>query len=145
MDAGCNCFEIDHFICQGTIQSRNYHFTWMIKNGWYKLPLCVFSLHQLTDLYLSCIDLDHQPVFSGFGSLRSLCLNHVKISTKALLHLLSNCPSLKSFNLARAPTPIGDKDCTVTELFGCLPMIDNLTTWESVVNPTQFRKNFQHH
>ncbi|KAM0060419.1 putative leucine-rich repeat domain superfamily, F-box-like domain superfamily [Helianthus debilis subsp. tardiflorus] len=80
---------------------------------WYKLPVSVFSLHHLTDLSLGEFDLDHPPTFEGFGSLGSLYLNDVKISTKSLLHLLSNCPSLKCFGL-----DIGELDgeCTINEL-----------------------------
>ncbi|KAM0017574.1 putative F-box domain, FBD domain, leucine-rich repeat domain superfamily [Helianthus debilis subsp. tardiflorus] len=91
----------------------------------YKLPLCAFSMHQLTDLDLRHVDIDHQPIFSGFGSLRSLRLFYVKISTKALLHLLSNCPSLKRFSLGF----IDCKDCTIVELFECLPVIEHLTIY----------------
>ncbi|KAJ0885185.1 putative F-box-like domain superfamily protein [Helianthus annuus] len=90
----------------------------------YKLPLCAFSLHQLTDLDLRNVDIDHQPIFSGFGSLRSFCLYNVYISTEALLHLLSNCPSLKRFSLLGF---IGYKDCTIIELFDCLHVIEDLT------------------
>uniref|UniRef100_A0A251TPU3 Putative FBD domain-containing protein n=1 Tax=Helianthus annuus TaxID=4232 RepID=A0A251TPU3_HELAN len=60
-----------------------------------------------------------------FSSLRSLCL-YVKISTKALLHLLSNCPSLKRFSLLGS---ICDKDCTIIELFDCLHVIEDLTIY----------------
>ncbi|KAJ0885187.1 putative leucine-rich repeat domain superfamily [Helianthus annuus] len=57
-------------------------------------------------------------------SLRSLCLYNVYISTEALLHLLSNCPSLKRFTLLGS---IGHKDCTIIELFDCLHVIEDLT------------------
>ncbi|KAM0017570.1 putative leucine-rich repeat domain superfamily [Helianthus debilis subsp. tardiflorus] len=63
---------------------------------------------------------------SGFGSLRSLCLYYVDISKKALLHLLSNCPSLKRFTLLGF---IGHKDCTIIELFDCLHVIEDLTIY----------------
>ncbi|KAF5780444.1 putative leucine-rich repeat domain superfamily, F-box-like domain superfamily [Helianthus annuus] len=66
---------------------------------WHKLPVSIFSLHHLTDLNLSCFVLDHEPIFNGFGDLRSLSLRNVGISTKTLLHLLSNSPSLKSLTL----------------------------------------------
>ncbi|KAM0017571.1 putative F-box domain, leucine-rich repeat domain superfamily, F-box-like domain superfamily [Helianthus debilis subsp. tardiflorus] len=77
-------------------------------------------------LYLRNVVIDHQPIFSGFGSLRSLCLYYVMISTKALLHLLSNCPSLKRFTLLGS---IGHKDCTIIELFDCLHVIEDLTIY----------------
>ncbi|KAJ0531250.1 putative leucine-rich repeat domain superfamily [Helianthus annuus] len=86
---------------------------------------------ELTDLYLRYVDIDHQPIFSGFGSLRSLSLYYVKISTKALLHLLSNCPSLKRFTLLGS---ICDKDCTIIELFDCLHVIEDLTIYGYAAN-----------
>ncbi|KAF5787918.1 putative leucine-rich repeat domain superfamily, F-box-like domain superfamily [Helianthus annuus] len=111
--ANCDCFELDPIIFH---LSRN-HAVKKLKLAFnhhmssYKLPLCAFSMHQLTDLDLRNVVIDHQPIFSGFGSLRSLCLYYVKISTKALLHLLSSCPSLKRFTLLGF---IGCKDCTVS-------------------------------
>ncbi|XP_035834657.1 F-box/FBD/LRR-repeat protein At1g13570 isoform X2 [Helianthus annuus] len=92
----------------------------------YKLPLCAFSMHQLKDLDLHYVVIDHQPIVSVFGSLRSLSLIKVKISTKALLHILSNCPSLKRFTLLGF---IGHKDCTIIELFDCLHVIEDLTIY----------------
>ncbi|KAJ0744980.1 putative F-box domain, leucine-rich repeat domain superfamily, F-box-like domain superfamily [Helianthus annuus] len=92
----------------------------------YKLPLCAFSMHQLKDLDLHYVVIDHQPIVSVFGSLRSLSLIKVKISTKALFHLLSNCPSLKRFTLLGF---IGHKDCTIIELFDCLHVIEDLTIY----------------
>lgn len=103
MNANYHCFEIDHIILH---LSRNHtvkklsldlNETYLDFIHSYKLPLCAFSLHQLTDLDLNYCDIDHQPTFNGFPSLRSLRLSYVTISTKALLHLLSHCPLLKSF------------------------------------------------
>ncbi|XP_035834293.1 uncharacterized protein LOC110886412 [Helianthus annuus] len=123
----CNCFELDQIILH---LSRNHTVKKLrlaLDSEYsYKLPLCAFSMHQLTDLDLSHVDIDHQPIFSGFGSLRSLCLYSVKISKKALLHLLSNCPSLKRFSLLGF---IGHKDCTIIELFDCLHVIEDLTIY----------------
>ncbi|XP_076945515.1 F-box/FBD/LRR-repeat protein At1g13570-like [Bidens hawaiensis] len=65
----------------------------------YGLPFSIFSLHHLVDLALSWCAIDHQPTFSGFRNLTTLFLHCVRISRKTLLHLLSNCPSLKSFSL----------------------------------------------
>ncbi|KAK9054433.1 hypothetical protein SSX86_025511 [Deinandra increscens subsp. villosa] len=96
----------------------------------FDLPISIFLLHQLTDLYLSYIDLEHRPGFDGFGSLRRLVLANVGISTKTLLHLLSNCPSLKSFNLRIGETHFGEP-CTIIELFKCLPMIEHLTIYRN--------------
>ncbi|KAJ0531244.1 putative leucine-rich repeat domain superfamily [Helianthus annuus] len=123
----CNCFELDQIILH---LSRNHTVKKLrlaLDSEYsYKLPLCAFSMHQLTDLDLSHVDIDHQPIFSGFGSLRSLSLYSVDISTKALLHLLSNCPSLKRFSLLGF---IGCKDCTIIELFDCLHVIEDLTIY----------------
>ncbi|KAM0060429.1 putative leucine-rich repeat domain superfamily, F-box-like domain superfamily [Helianthus debilis subsp. tardiflorus] len=69
------------------------------KNIWHKLPKSVFALHHLRDLWLSTFHIDLPSIFNGFGCLGSLCLIYVKISTQTLLHLLSNCPSLKTLNL----------------------------------------------
>uniref|UniRef100_A0A251VP74 Putative F-box domain, FBD domain, Leucine-rich repeat domain, L domain-like protein n=1 Tax=Helianthus annuus TaxID=4232 RepID=A0A251VP74_HELAN len=89
----------------------------------YKLPVSVFSLHHLTDLYLCEFDLlDYPPTFDGFGSLESLYLNDVEIYTKNLLHLLSNCSSLKSLDIGGL-----DEECSINELFKCLPLIEHLT------------------
>ncbi|KAJ0885184.1 putative FBD domain, F-box-like domain superfamily protein [Helianthus annuus] len=122
-----NYFELDqiifHLSRNHTVKKLTLAFDYISP---YKLPLSAFSLHQLTDLDLRYVNLDHQPIFSGFGSLRSLSLIEVKISTKAFLHLLSNCPSLKRFNLRG---DIGSKDCTIIELFECLPAIEHLTIW----------------
>ncbi|KAI7724418.1 hypothetical protein M8C21_016869 [Ambrosia artemisiifolia] len=103
------------------------------KLSWHKLPKSVFSLHHLTDLDLTYFVLDYQPIFNGFGSrLRSLSLSNVEISTKTLLHLLSNCPSLKTLALFIGESHLGGKDCTVIELFKCLPMIEHLSTFGDV-------------
>ncbi|KAJ0698086.1 putative FBD domain, leucine-rich repeat domain superfamily, F-box-like domain superfamily [Helianthus annuus] len=152
-----HCFELDQIIFH---LSRN-HAVKKLKLAFnrltfsYKLPLCAFSMHQLTDLDLRNVDIDHQPIFSGFGSLRSLCLYYVKISTKALLHLLSSCPSLKRFTLVSSHLNfilmgflnvseyckllqlgfIGCKDCTIVELFECLPVIEHLTIYGGTPQP----------
>nr|GFD21728.1 hypothetical protein [Tanacetum cinerariifolium] len=51
---------------------------------------------QLTDLHLSGCILDHQPTFTGFGSLKSLSVFELTTCTKTLLQLLSSCPLLKT-------------------------------------------------
>ncbi|XP_076895551.1 F-box/FBD/LRR-repeat protein At1g13570-like [Bidens hawaiensis] len=94
----------------------------------FNLPFSVFSLHHLTELDLSWCGLDHQPTFDGFGSLTTLSLHCVNISRKTLLHLLSNCPSLKSFSLLMIEEGIiGPERSTMIELFECLPRIEHLT------------------
>ncbi|KAK9054432.1 hypothetical protein SSX86_025510 [Deinandra increscens subsp. villosa] len=125
----CDCFEFDQIILH---LAKNHTFKKLALYGLnytyrFDLPISIFSLHHLTDLCLYCVDLEHQPVFNGFGSLRSLVLDDVGISTKTLLHLLSNCPSLKSFNLRIGGTHFGEP-CTIIELFKCLPTIEHLTT-----------------
>ncbi|KAF5787927.1 putative leucine-rich repeat domain superfamily, F-box-like domain superfamily [Helianthus annuus] len=136
--ANCDCFELDpiifHLSRNHAVKKLKLAFDYMYPHNnnarrcglLHKLPLCAFSLHHLRDLDLSYVDIDHQPIFSGFGSLRSLSLIKVKISTKALLHLLSNCPSLKRFTLLGS---ICDKDCTIIELFDCLHVIEDLTIY----------------
>ncbi|MFS7909571.1 putative leucine-rich repeat domain superfamily, F-box-like domain superfamily [Helianthus anomalus] len=93
-------FEIDQIILH---LSRNHTVMKLRLEFWgeisYRLPLSFFSLRQLTDLYLENCDIDHEPTFNGFGNLTSLSLRRLTISRKSLRHLLSNCPSLKSFSL----------------------------------------------
>ncbi|KAI7724943.1 hypothetical protein M8C21_005496 [Ambrosia artemisiifolia] len=96
----------------------------------YKLPIYVFSFRQLTDLDLHYVDIGRLPTFDGFGSLRSLCLSDVGMSTKTFLHLLSNCPSLKILNLENEYFyNYNDDYCTINKLFKCLPVIEHLTIW----------------
>ncbi|KAK9054431.1 hypothetical protein SSX86_025509 [Deinandra increscens subsp. villosa] len=125
----CDCFEFDRIILH---LAKNHTVKKLALYGLndeilYDLPISIFSLHHLTDLYLSSVNLEHQPVFNGFGNLRSLVLDYARISTKSLLHLLSNCPSLQSFNL-HVGGDLFDEPCTIIELFKCLPMIEHLTT-----------------
>lgn len=100
MNADDTCIEIDqiiiHLARNNTIKKLSLDFTYPCS---YKLPLCVFLLHQLTDLYLCNCDFDHQTTFNGFGSLTILHLVNVNMSTKTLLHLISNCPLLTDFSL----------------------------------------------
>ncbi|KAK9054429.1 hypothetical protein SSX86_025507 [Deinandra increscens subsp. villosa] len=127
---GCDRYELDeiilHLAKNHTIKKLTVY-GWDFR-AWFKLPISVFLLHHLADLYLCSVNLDHQPIFNGFASLRSLVLHDVRISAKSLLHLLSNCPSLKSFRLTWDDVYIDDIHCTVIELFKCLPVIEHLTT-----------------
>ncbi|GJY92235.1 F-box/FBD/LRR-repeat protein-like protein [Tanacetum coccineum] len=73
---------------------------------------------------------------TGFGSLTSLHLGTQRTSKKALLHLLSNCPVLKSFTLEIGTNGFDEK-FTIGELFNCLPVIEQTIdcyyiqiTWE---------------
>ncbi|KAJ0834194.1 putative leucine-rich repeat domain superfamily [Helianthus annuus] len=72
--------------------------SWDCYSG-YKLPTSLFLFHHLTDLDIFYLDLDLPQIFNGFGSLKTLCLRFVGISTKTLRCLLSNCPSLKTLTL----------------------------------------------
>ncbi|XP_076902577.1 F-box/FBD/LRR-repeat protein At1g13570-like [Bidens hawaiensis] len=100
-----------------------------VSPGLYNLPSSVSSFNHLTDLSICYLDLYHPPIFNGFRNLRSLCLREVGIYKKSFLHLLSNCPSLKSLILIMNES---DEKYTIRELFGCLPMIEHLTTWPYV-------------
>ncbi|KAI7724940.1 hypothetical protein M8C21_005493, partial [Ambrosia artemisiifolia] len=121
-----NCLELDQIILH---LSRNYNFKKLKLYGsdllsWYKLPICLFSFHHIRDLVIYSLDLDLPPTFNGFSCLESLCLRGIGISIKSLLRLLSNSPSLKSFNLFVSEAY---DTCTVNELLECLPMIEHLS------------------
>ncbi|KAI7724942.1 hypothetical protein M8C21_005495 [Ambrosia artemisiifolia] len=123
--------ELDQILPQ---LSRNHMVKKLTLSGWdyecgYEVPISLFSFHHLRDLDISCLDLYHPPTFNGFGSLETLSLWDVGISTKTLLHLLSNCPSLKRLSLLLCEI---DDTCTINELLECLPVIEHLTTWPNV-------------
>ncbi|XP_071731783.1 F-box/FBD/LRR-repeat protein At1g13570-like isoform X2 [Rutidosis leptorrhynchoides] len=92
------------------------------------MPLSIFSFHQLTDLCLSNCGIYDAPTFNGFGSLKTLCLEHVNIHKPALMHILSNNPLLKSFTMIIDEDEYG----TIDELFQFLNVIEHLTltVWE---------------
>ncbi|XP_071703393.1 F-box/FBD/LRR-repeat protein At1g13570-like [Rutidosis leptorrhynchoides] len=116
------------------------------------LPLSIFSFHQLTDLHLCNCEMYKPPTFNGFGSLTTLCLEHVKIHKDVLMHILSNNPLIKSFTIFTGDDSSIQKlhqdeygfviedyaDITVEdhgtfdELFQLLPVIEDLTltVWE---------------
>ncbi|KAK1437806.1 hypothetical protein QVD17_03604 [Tagetes erecta] len=94
----------------------------------YGLPFSVFSLNNLTDLYLDSCDVNFKPIFNGFGSLTNLTLKRIVITREALLHLLSNCPSLKRVCLMLEEYADCDES-PIVDLFKFLPMIEHLTTW----------------
>ncbi|KAM0060424.1 putative F-box domain, leucine-rich repeat domain superfamily, F-box-like domain superfamily [Helianthus debilis subsp. tardiflorus] len=153
-----DCCEFDRIILHlsrnHTIKKLTLKGLYNSDDGWYKLPVSVFSLHHLTDLYLYKFDIDYPPTFDGFSSLGTLYLRGVIISRKNILHLLSNCPSLKSFSLVNTRSNIyshvmdflnlfeyfdvfqekgepdddeSDGECTINELLKCLPVIERLT------------------
>ncbi|XP_022022601.1 F-box/FBD/LRR-repeat protein At1g13570 isoform X1 [Helianthus annuus] len=134
MSADRTCFELDQILLH---LSRNHTIKKLTLTLYhsdpYGLPLSVFSLHHLTDLCLEYCAINHKPIFNGFGSLTSLTLNQVRISRETLLHLLSNCPSLKSLYMVIDEEEfVGDEypfmEPSNMELFKCLPMIEHLTT-----------------
>jgi len=93
------CVEIDqivlHLSRNHALKKLKLDFNAFDSDKLYGLPLSVFSLNHLTDLYLDNCDVNFKPIFNGFGSLINLTLKRVCISEEALLHILSNCPSLK--------------------------------------------------
>ncbi|KAM0058863.1 putative FBD domain, leucine-rich repeat domain superfamily, F-box-like domain superfamily [Helianthus debilis subsp. tardiflorus] len=100
----------------------------------YGLPLYILPWRHLTDLHLASCVLDHQPIFNGISSLTTLSLKGVTMSIETLLHLLSNCPSLKSLCLIINNEDLLDNENpSIVELFKCLPMIENLTTWGYII------------
>ncbi|KAJ0667133.1 putative FBD domain, leucine-rich repeat domain superfamily, F-box-like domain superfamily [Helianthus annuus] len=124
-------FEIDQIILH---LSSNHTVMKLRLEFWgessYRLPSSFFSLRHLMDLSLERCDIYHEPIFNGFGNLTSLSLSRLSISRKSLLHLLSNCPSLKSFSLTIEDEQfIGHERPNIMELFKSLPVIEHLTTW----------------
>ncbi|XP_076916884.1 F-box/FBD/LRR-repeat protein At1g13570-like [Bidens hawaiensis] len=136
MDAHQTCFEIDRIILHlsrnHTVKKLAFYF-YDVDNA-YGLPLSFFSLRHLTDLDLECCYINHKPIFNGFDSLTSLSLSDIRISKETLLHLLSNCPSLKSFCLFLFDNDfLGDEKPSIMELFRCLPAIERLKTWGFII------------
>ncbi|KAJ0812520.1 putative F-box-like domain superfamily protein [Helianthus annuus] len=130
-----SCFEIDQIILHlsrnHTVKKLKFHFK-DFNSCMYCLPVSFFSLHHLTDLDLEFCGIYHKPIFNGFSSLTSLSLRRIGISQKSLLHLLSKCPSLKSFSLhidEQEFAGIHEERPNIMELLKCLPVIEHLTTW----------------
>ncbi|KAI7736647.1 hypothetical protein M8C21_028452, partial [Ambrosia artemisiifolia] len=136
MDAHDTCFEIDQIILHlsrnHTIKKLTFNFN---DQSSYGLPLSFFtSLPQLTDLDLEHCVINHKPIFNGFGSLTRLSLSNISISKETLLHLLSNCPSLKSLCLLLFEEDfLSDGKPNIMELFKCLPVIEHLTTLGHII------------
>ncbi|GJY14554.1 F-box/FBD/LRR-repeat protein [Tanacetum coccineum] len=119
----------------------------------------------LTTLYLNGCDVRHVPRFSqlkrrrkrqtswlpkkmkkpnktssGLGSLTSLYVQNSEISMKTLLHILSNCPLLKTMTLKTHE--FYDLDgITVTNLFESLKVIKNLTIWREIIEDLPVNTN----
>ncbi|KAJ0817722.1 putative F-box domain, leucine-rich repeat domain superfamily, F-box-like domain superfamily [Helianthus annuus] len=124
------CVEFDH-IMDNFLSRNNNTLTKLTLDmcyGYCSLPESLFSLHQLTHLYLYCCRLDVQPTFNGFGSLTYLYMGNVIISKRMLILFLSSCPLLTivTLNANVGSLPIAG-DFTLIELFGCLPVIENLS------------------
>ncbi|XP_076902576.1 F-box/FBD/LRR-repeat protein At1g13570-like [Bidens hawaiensis] len=129
-----HCLELDQIILSLLTNHAIKKLTLVGTDGvdcWYKVPVSIFSLRRLTDLAIVYCELDHTPIHSVFCSLQKLNLWYVGISTKTLLHILSNSPSLKSFDLLIGDDELDNK-CTIDELFERLPVIEHLTTWHNV-------------
>ncbi|GJR27360.1 F-box/FBD/LRR-repeat protein-like protein isoform X2 [Tanacetum coccineum] len=112
------CVEIDQIIAHLSRTNTVEILSLELGND-YRLPLSIFSMHQLRDLYLYMGEINHQPTFNGFENLTSLYLDSVNISRKVLLHLLSKCPILKSVGLLlylEDNIPANDNS-TIFELF----------------------------
>lgn len=127
MDADETCVEIDHIIfhllSSNTVKKLTLDIPWD-----YRLPLSAFSLHHLTDLYLNSCVLDHQPPFKVCFSLTSLHMECVTTSENTFLHLLSNCPLLRSVTLNNIDY-IDVDDSTITNLFERLPVVESLSIY----------------
>ncbi|XP_076908388.1 F-box/FBD/LRR-repeat protein At1g13570-like [Bidens hawaiensis] len=119
----------------------------------YTLPISIFSLHHLTDMYLSDCALYHERTFNEFGRLTTLYLDGLWTYATTLLRLLSSCPLLKKLTLVSSyynrmsilmafhnlaenckilqhsfgATIIDGGDSTIVDLFKCLPMIEYLS------------------
>ncbi|MFS8033686.1 putative leucine-rich repeat domain superfamily [Helianthus anomalus] len=72
-----SCVEIDHII-RHLSKKKTVKILKLDFNGSYRLPVSLFSFHQLTELYLNGCVLDHQPSSIGFGSLTSYNLKHAR-------------------------------------------------------------------
>ncbi|XP_071696488.1 F-box/FBD/LRR-repeat protein At1g13570-like isoform X1 [Rutidosis leptorrhynchoides] len=131
IDTDDSCVEIDqiifHLSRKNTVKKLTLEFLWD-----YRLPKSLFSLHQLTDLYLIRCDVYYEPTFNGFSSLTSLWLEAVMTSKETLMHLLSNCPLLDTLYIWETTINVTD-DSSIINLFECLPVIENLSIFSEVI------------
>ncbi|XP_071694168.1 F-box/FBD/LRR-repeat protein At1g13570-like [Rutidosis leptorrhynchoides] len=119
------CVEVDHII---HCLSRMNTVKKLCLGYLCRIPLDVFSLHQLTDLHLDECHVQPQLTFDGFSSITTLEIDHIEIFKSTLVHLLSKCPLLKTLSLLQAHDLIcSDDKSGLIELFECLPVIENLT------------------
>ncbi|KAJ0818433.1 putative FBD domain, leucine-rich repeat domain superfamily, F-box-like domain superfamily [Helianthus annuus] len=123
--------EIDHILLhlskKNTLKMLNLD---IIGDGYegYVLPISLFSLHQLTELYLNDCALFHERPFTEFRCLTTLYLNGLSTYDTTLLRLLSSCPVLKRLMLYCDGGTISDsRRTTIVDLFKCVPMIEFLS------------------
>ncbi|XP_021972300.1 F-box/FBD/LRR-repeat protein At1g13570-like isoform X1 [Helianthus annuus] len=123
--------EIDHILLhlskKKTLKMLNLD---IIGDGYegYVLPISLFSLHQLTELYLNDCALFHERPFTEFRCLTTLYLNGLSTYDTTLLRLLSSCPVLKRLMLYCDGGTISDsRRTTIVDLFKCVPMIEFLS------------------
>ncbi|GKB12471.1 F-box/FBD/LRR-repeat protein-like protein [Tanacetum coccineum] len=119
MEADDTCVEIDQIILHlarynNPIKKLTLRLSNLEPCSSYNLPLSIFSLHQLTDLHYSNYTFNFDPTFSGFGSLTSLYFMSIDASTEAALDYDGI-----------------DELITFSELFECLPVIEDLTIHNS--------------
>ncbi|KAK9078994.1 hypothetical protein SSX86_000663 [Deinandra increscens subsp. villosa] len=130
MQVDRTCVEIDRIILhlskKNTIKKLHLDFNACYEG--YKLLISLFSLHQLTDMFLSDCTIYHERSFNEFGCLTTLYLECLWTSEKTLLRLLSSCPSLKRLTLESDSSTISDSGhTTIDKLFECLPVIEHLS------------------
>ncbi|GKB93328.1 F-box/FBD/LRR-repeat protein-like protein [Tanacetum coccineum] len=90
-----------------------------------ELPLSIYSLNQLSDLYISGFVFEDDSTSRGFDSLTTLYVHGETKSEVSLFNLLSNCPLLKHFELEEGDHN-WDEESSIIELFKCLPAIEHL-------------------
>ncbi|KAK1429025.1 hypothetical protein QVD17_11224 [Tagetes erecta] len=126
-----SCVEMDHIILhlskKSTIKILKLDFD--NTNCEYELPVSLFSLHQLAELYLEDCVLSHEPSFYDFGCLTTLNLQRIWTYDTKLLHFLSGCPSLKRLTLNSRNILFTNVGLTVVDLLKCLPLIEYLSFW----------------
>nr|GEV27590.1 hypothetical protein [Tanacetum cinerariifolium] len=90
-----------------------------------ELPLSIYSLNQLSDLYISGFVFEDDSTCRGFDSLTTLYVQGEIKSEVSLFNLLSNCPLLKHFELEEGDHN-WDEETSIIELVKCLSAIEHL-------------------
>ncbi|KAJ0714041.1 putative FBD domain, leucine-rich repeat domain superfamily, F-box-like domain superfamily [Helianthus annuus] len=130
MKVDTSCVEIDHIILhlskKNTLKILKLDFEAGADEG-HRLPISLFSLHQLTSLYLHGCALYQKRSFNEFGCLTTLYLSSIWTHKKTLHRLLSSCPLLKRLTLGHGMTILYDVEgSTIVDLFECVPVIEYL-------------------